>query len=169
MPKILFILITIFLFSCDTKPDINNLKHWTYEIDYEIENNDSIKPIGRIKFLRTKSIKDSLRREVYNEPWYPSMSFGIYNISDLKYCEENSRRTKFFSSCVDPNVGGDLIINQNYIFLNNVVCLNCIGTENEIDFCRPITNKILSELNLTTSSTLKDIDREIGIKIKRTE
>ncbi|GGD10849.1 hypothetical protein [Hyunsoonleella pacifica] len=169
MSKILFILLTLFLFSCDSEPDINNPKHWSYEIHYKIESTDSIKPIGRIEFSRTKSIKDKLREETYNENWYPSMVFDIYNISDLKYCKEISRKLKMFSSCLDSHLGGDLIINNNYIFYNNSGCLNCTESENEIDYCRPVTNKILSELNLTQNSTLKDIDSEIGMKLKRNE
>ena len=167
MPKTLFILFTLFLFSCDTEPDISNPKHWTYEIEYEIESSDSIKPIGRIEFQRTKSIKDKLREDTYYEKWYPSMAFDIYKISDLKYCKEISRKLKMFSSCLDSHLGGDLIVNNNYIFYNNSGCLNCAGSENEIDYCRPVTNKILSELNLTEASSLKDIDRIIGMKIKR--
>ncbi|GAA4810756.1 hypothetical protein [Litoribaculum gwangyangense] len=167
MPKILFILLTLFLFSCDSKPDINNPKNWTYEFDYKIESKDSIKPIGRIEFRRTKSIKDKLREETYNEKWYPSMAFDIYNISDLKYCEEISRKLKMFSSCLDSHLGGDLIINYSYIFYNNSGCLNCAGSENDIDYCRPVTKKILSELNLTKKSTLKDLEKEIGKKLKR--
>lgn len=169
MPKILFILFVLFLVSCDSEPDINNPKHWTYEIQYKIESNDSIKPIGRIEFRRTKSIKDKLREEAYNESWHPSMAFNIYSISDLKYCEEISRKMIMFSSCVDSHLGGDLIINESYVFYNNSGCLNCSGSENDIDYCRPVTNKILSELNLTKSSTLKDIDKEIAMKLKRNE
>ena len=166
MPKILFILLTLFLFSCNSEPEINNPKHWTFELEYEVESKDSIKPIGRIEFRRTKSIKDKLREETYNENWYPSMVFDIYDISDLKYCEEISKKLKIFSSCLDSHLGGDLIINNSYIFYNNSGCLNCAGSENDIDYCRPVTNKILSELELTENSTLKDIEREIGKKIK---
>ncbi|WP_298425528.1 hypothetical protein [uncultured Kordia sp.] len=166
MPKILFILLTLFLFSCDSKPDTNNPKHWTYEIDYEIESKDSIKPIGRIEFLRTKYIKDKLREETYNENWYPTMAFVIYNISDLKYYEKLSRKLKISSSCLDSHLGGDLIINNSYIFYNNSRYLNFAGSENDIDYCSSVTNKILSELELTESSTLKDLERGIGKKLK---
>ena len=169
MQKILFILLILFLFSCDSEPEINNPKHWTYEFEFEIESQDSIKPIGRIEFRRTKSIKDQLREDTYNERWYPSMTFDVYNISDLKYCEELSRKLRMFSSCLDSHLGGDLIVNSGYIFYNYSGCLNCTGSENGVDYCRPIVIKTLSELNLTKDSTLKDIDREIGIKIKRTE
>ncbi len=125
-------------FSCDSESDINNLKHWTYKIEYEIENNDSIKPFGRIEFRRTKSLEDKLREGIYNEPWFPSLAFDIYNISDMKSCEEISKKMIVLSSCLDAHLEGDLIINHNYIFYNNSGCLNCAGSENGIDFCRPI-------------------------------
>jgi hypothetical protein len=170
MPKILFIILTTLLFSCNSEPDNNTLKHWTYKFDADFEKlNDSIKPIGQIEFWRTKSVNDKQRQEVYEERWFPSMEFEIYNISNLKYCEELSKRTKILSSCVETGVGGDLIIVKNYIFLNRSVCINCVGTDNGIDFCRPIANKILSELDLTKNSTLKEVDKEIGKKIKRPE
>ena len=167
MPKILFVLLMLFIFSCDAEPVISNPKYWNYEIEYEIETTDSIKPIGQIEFRRIKSVKDKLREETYNENWYPSMAFEIYKISDLKYCKEISRKLKMFSSCLDTHLGGDLIVNNNYIFYNNSGCLNCVGSENEIDYCRPVTNKVLSELNLTEASSLKDVVRIIEMKIKR--
>ena len=92
MPKILFVLLMLFIFSCDAEPVISNPKYWNYEIEYEIETTDSIKPIGQIEFRRIKSVKDKLREETYNENWYPSMAFEIYKISDLKYCKEISRK-----------------------------------------------------------------------------
>ncbi|WP_452227658.1 hypothetical protein [Lacinutrix sp. MEBiC02404] len=170
MPKILFFLLTTLLLSCNSESDINEIKYWTYKIDYDFKDTrNTLKPIGQIEFLRTKSIPDKLRKEVYNEPWFPAIDFEIYNLSDLKYCEEVSKKTKFTSSCVDESIGGDIIIVGNYIFINTWACVNCVGTKNGTDFCRPILNNILSKLNLTESSTLKDIDKEIGMKIKRAE
>ncbi len=58
MRIIQFILLFLLIFSCNTKPDINNLNYWTYEVNYEVEERDSVNPIGRIFFSRTKSIKD---------------------------------------------------------------------------------------------------------------
>ena len=167
MRIIQFILLFLLIFSCNTKPDINNLNYWTYEVNYEVEERDSVNPIGRIFFSRTKSIKDELREDIYDESWYPSMSFEIYNISDLNYCEEVSNKMRTFSSCMNAHLGGDLIINKKYVFYNNSGCLNCVDSENEIDFCRPVTNKILIELNLSDNSTLDDLEREIQKKVKR--
>ncbi|PKG51442.1 hypothetical protein CXF54_08535 [Olleya sp. 1-3] len=71
---------------------------------------------------------------------------------------------KMFSSYLNSHLGRDLIINDSYIFYNNSSCLNCAGSENDIDYCRPVTNKILSKLNLTENSKQKDIEIEIGKK-----
>ncbi|MFI1770274.1 hypothetical protein [Thalassobellus citreus] len=170
MHKILFIILTTLLLSCNTKSDNNSQKHWAYKIDYDFEKrNDSVKSIGLIQFLRTKSIKDKKREEIYNEDWIPAIQYEIFNISDFEFCEQASLRTKRLASCLPPNVGGDLIVVQNYIFLNRSVCLNCIGTENKVDYCRPIVNKVLSDLDLTKTNNLMEIDKEIGMKIKRIE
>lgn len=149
----------------------DSLKFWTYTIDYEFEkSNDSIKlPVGKIKFWRTESIHDKKSQEVYGRPWAPSIDFDIYNLKDLKFCERIQIHINKLSSCIQPNVGGDLIIIQNYVLINRWVCVNCGAYENGIDYCRPTLNRILSELNLAENSSLNDIDKAIGKKIKRTE
>jgi hypothetical protein len=148
----------------------DSLKYWTYSIDYEFKRpNDSIKPVGQIKFWRTESIDDKKSQEVYGRPWTPSIDFDIYNITDLEFCERIQININRASSCLPPNVGGDLIIIQNYVLINRWVCVNCIRFDNGIDYCRPTLNKVLSELNLTENSSLNGIDKAIGTKIKRAE
>jgi len=172
MPKILFILLTLFLLSCDSKSNIDNLKQWTYEIDSEYEPtitplNDTIKPIGLIKFIRTESIKDKQREEIYLEDWFPSIYFEIYDITELEHCKKISKTIKMFSSCEKANVGGDLILVKNYVFVNRGHCLNCVQSENETDYCRPILDKIFSNLNLNGSRDLREINEKIGMKINK--
>ena len=172
MPKILFILLALILISCDSEPEISNLKHWTYEIDSDYEPeitpiNDTIKPIGLIKFERTKSIKDKQREEIYLEDWFPSIDFEIYDKTELEHCKKISQTMKLFSSCENATVGGDLILINNYVFVNRGHCLNCVQSENETDYCRPVLNLIFSDLNLTGSLDLREINEKIGIKIKR--
>lgn len=148
----------------------DSLKFWTYTIDYEFDKpNDSIKPVGKIKFWRTESINDKKSQEVYGRTWTPSIDFDIYNIDDLEFCERIKININRASSCLPPNVGGDLIIIQNYILINRWVCVNCIRYDNGIDYCRPTLNKILSELKLAENSSLSGIDKAIGLKIKRAE
>lgn len=151
-------------------PQTDSLKFWTYSIDYEFKRpQDSIKPVGQIRFWRTESIDDKKSQEVYGRPWKPSIDFDIYNIADLEFCKRAKININKASSCLPPNVGGDLIIIQNYVLINRWVCLNCIRYDNGIDYCRPTLNKILSELNLTENSSLSEIDEAIGLKIKRTK
>jgi len=148
----------------------DDLKYWTYSIDYEFKRpNDSIKPVGQIKFWRTESIDDEKSQKVYGRPWTPSIDFDIYNITDLKFCEQAKININRVSSCLPPNIGGDLIIIQNYVLINPSVCVNCIRYDNGVDYCRPTLNKILSELNLLKNSSLSEIDEAIGLKIKRTK
>ena len=148
----------------------DSLKFWTYSIDYEFQRpNDSINPVGQIKFWRTESIDDKKSIEIYGRPWTPSIDFDIYNIIDLEFCEQAKININRVSSCLPPNVGGDLIIIQNYVLINRWVCVNCIRYDNGIDYCRPTLNKILSELSLLENSSLGEIDKAIGLKIKRVE
>jgi hypothetical protein len=148
----------------------DSLKFWTYSIDYEFNRpNDSIKPVGQIKFWRTKSIDDKKNLEIYGRPWTPSIDFDIYNITDLPFCVQAHININTASSCLSPNVGGDLFIIQNYVLINRWVCVNCIRYDNGIDYCRPTLNKILSELELTENSSLREFDKAIIMKIQRSE
>ncbi len=148
----------------------DSLKYWTYSIDYEFKRpNDSIKPVGQIKFWRTKSIDDKKSQEIYGKPWTPSIDFDIYNITDLTFCVQAQININTASSCLPPNVGGDLFIIRNYVLINRWVCVNCIRYDNGIDYCRPTLNKILSELELTENTSLREIDKAIRMKIQRSE
>lgn len=168
MLKTLFLLLFTLFLSCNTKNEDNDLKHWTYKIESKLKpSNDSIKPIGRIEFWRTKPVEDKQREGIYKKEWIPSIEFKIYKLSDFKYCERKSNQTKIISSCTGAGVGGDLIAVKSHIFLNNSVCVNCI--KEDTDFCRPTVIKLLSALDLTENSTLEEIDKKIGMKIKRTK
>lgn len=146
------------------KIDTESLKHWSYEIDYEFEaHTDTVDALGQIRFKRTESIIDTLHEKVYKKPWFPSIDFEIYDISDINHAKRMSSRVKLLSSCLGANVGGDLIIIDNYIFVNTSVCINCIENESEIDFCRPIIDKIFSRLVLKENENLENIGDAIGL------
>ena len=87
---------------------------------------DSINPIGKIEFWRTESIDDKKSQEIYGRPWTPSISFDIYDINDLEFCQQIQMNVNRASSCLPPHVGGDLFIIKNYVLINGRVCLNCI-------------------------------------------
>ena len=168
MKNLVTIIWVALLYSCTMKNDTNILRGWDYKIEYGFENlNDSAKEIGRIVFIRTEPVKDDKKEKIYQKAWYPKIAFDIFNISDLEYCKQESIRIQTLASCLGNTVGGDLVIVGEYIFLNRNVCLDCIGTENNVDYCRPVANKVLTDLDLTKSISLEEIDRKIRIQFKK--
>jgi len=145
--------------------DIDTIALWDFKIDYKYRIKESaIQPIGIIKFWRIKPVKDKLRREIYGKDWTPSISFEIYKISDLDFCKNRSLNTRMISSCY--NFGGDLLKINNYLFLNNEVCVDCKKSDNDVDYCRPLINKILTEIELTKNCSIQEIEKEIRERIK---
>jgi hypothetical protein len=148
--------------------NIDTLSLWNYRLDspYVTRFQDSVKPIGFISFWRTKPISND--PILYDQPQVPSINFEIFDIRDSSFCYQSSRLTKFFSSCVPPNVGGDVFVIGKFIFLNRSVCVSCgsYGTPN-IDYCRPTINFIFSRFTENDISTLADIVRQLPIKSGR--
>jgi hypothetical protein len=147
---------------------IDTLSLWTYRLDspYVTRFQDSVKPVGYIRFWRIKSIPNTPK--FYDQARGPAIDFEIFNLKDSAFCYERSRRTIIFSSCVPPNVGGDVFVIGKFIFLNRSVCVNCgsYGTPT-IDYCRPIINLIFSRFTGNDISTLADIARQLPIKSER--
>ncbi|NRA94292.1 MAG: hypothetical protein HRU26_16770 [Psychroserpens sp.] len=163
MSRISILLTFVFLLACNTKSEVNIPSQWNYELKYDSTSSmDSLQPLGIIRFDRIRSVPDEQRQNIYKERWFPSMDFEIYPISRLEYCQNQSKHIQFLSSCLKPNVGGDLIINEGFIFLNRSHCLNCIQSENGLDYCRPVIIKILNGLDLKSNSSLEDIDEQLG-------
>lgn len=74
--------------------------------------------------------------------------------------------TKLYSSCSEPYVGGTMVINKKFIFLNTSLCLlNCFGSDT-IDYCRPTIDKFLSQLDLTHITDVKTLNEIIKQKIE---
>ena len=167
--NLLGIIWLVLLFSsCDRKSDKEALNEWNYEVEYIVEGtNDNEKEIGRIIFFRTKAINDEKREKIYGKKWHPKMEFDIFEISELEFCRQESIKIQTLSSCLGKTVGGDLIIVGEYIFLNRNTCLNCIGTENKEDYCRPVINTVLKDLNLSESNSVRQIDEKLGLIFKK--
>jgi hypothetical protein len=147
--------------------NIDTLSLWNYRLDspYVTRFQDSVKPIGYISFWRTKPISNEPK--LYDQAQVPSINFEIFDIKDSSFCYQSSRLTRFFSSCVAPDVGGDLFVIGKFIFLNRYVCVNCgsYGIPN-IDYCRPVIKFIFSRFT-GDISTLADIVRQLPIKSGR--
>ncbi len=144
---------------------IDTLSLWNYYLDttYHGRTTDSVKPIGLLTFWRTKPIDDSVRKQVYGRLWTPSIEFEVYNMSDSSYCYYKSFRTRVSSSCVAPDVGGDIIMLDNFLFLSRWVCLNCQRYDKQVDYCRPVINYVFSSLNKAKITTIQNLVQRFAI------
>ena len=146
---------------------IDTLERWEYIVDTLFKprrEGTNVKPIATIIFRRNKALYDKKSRETYGRDWMPSMHFEIYNIADSAYCLKESKITAMLSSCVVPDVGSDIFVIGNYIFLNPSVCINCAKYDNGVDFCRPLINFVFSKVNPQQTHTLEEIVGQLPIK-----
>ncbi len=144
---------------------IDTLQLWNYSLDttYHGKQTDTIKPVGQLIFWRTRSIDDSISKFVYDQLWTPFITFDIFPITDTNYCYDNSTRTRIESSCDAPNVGGDIIIIEKYLFLNHSVCLSCRRYDTKVDYCRPIVNYVFSNINRSKITTIQSLVQQFQI------
>jgi hypothetical protein len=144
---------------------IENLQLWNYSIDttYHGRESNSIKSIGQLIFWRKKPMPDTLFKYIPNNLWSAAFTFDIFTIADTNYCYRWSRMTRSFSSCVPPNVGGDMIIIDKYVFLNDDICLNCERYGTKADYCRPVINYVFSKLDRSKISTIQSLVQQFVI------
>jgi hypothetical protein len=143
---------------------VDSLKYWHYQLSFSVDNEskDSTKPIGRISFWRTKPFT-SPSQEVSENRWRPFIEFEIYALKDSIYCKKKSIQARIYSSCIAPQVGGDLFIISNYIFLNTQGCVNCLRESTNIDACRPTLNYLFTWVNPSHVKTIEDITKQFPI------
>ena len=141
---------------------VDTLSLWNYKLDttFKGSERDSLKPFAQIIFWRTKPVYD----KKYKESWTPYIVFELYNSNDSAFCYDKSNRRRFLSSCVPPNVGGDIIFIDKFIFINSDVCLNCERDDTNVDYCRPIINYVFSKVDKTKITTLESILKQFVIK-----
>lgn len=144
---------------------IDTLSLWNYQLDttYNGNKDDSVRPIGQLIFWRTKPIDDGISQRLYNQLWTPYIAFDIFNIGDFAYCNAISNKTRYLSSCVPPEVGGDLMIFDKFVFLNRNVCLECQRHDTKVDYCRPVINYIFSKLDRTKMITIHSLVNQFVI------
>lgn len=145
---------------------VDTLQYWNYFLDttHINETNDSIKPIGQLVIWRTKPIDDGISKKLYGKLWTPNYVFNIYKKVNWDYCLRKAISARIFSSCVPPEVGGDIIAAGNFIFLNDNVCLSCQHFTTKIDLCRPVINYLFSRVDQTRVTTLQSLVDQFEIK-----
>ncbi|MCH2232391.1 MAG: hypothetical protein MK105_18795 [Crocinitomicaceae bacterium] len=146
---------------------IDTIEYWVFNIDkfQESNKNDSINPVGRINFWRNIAIDDSISLKLYGKLWTPRISYDIYNKKDSLYCRNMSRRMRFFSSAIPPNVGGDYIVLGEYVLIN--IDGNYARYDTKIDYCRPLLNRVFTEIS--DVKTLKSLEFQVSKLIKKEE
>ncbi len=96
-------------------------KLWIYELRIIKDVKDGL--IGEVNFKKIESLSDSSN---------PSIAFKIYKDLEEEKAEQKSLNVKMISSCVTPNIGGDLITLGNVSLINEAVCLR------DADHCRMV-------------------------------
>lgn len=147
---------------------VDSMEYWNYDLRTidKGQHKDSVQPIANVIFFRSRPLQDSFSRRIYGKDWSPVMEFSIYKLSDSAFCSRRSLSTRFLSSCVPPDVGGDIIITGNFIFLNNDVCLHCRKYDTKIDYCRPVVNSLFGGLDKNKLSSIEEIVAQFPIKWK---
>jgi len=144
---------------------IDSLSSWFYVLTVnEPSNEEGIHPLGQLMFQRTTTVHDSITEKVYGGGFLPNISFQVYKIKDSAYCFEKSLLIKKAASCVAPDVGGDIIIFGNFIFLNLSICLQCKRFDNAIDYCRPVINQLFLSVDKRRAISLEQIVRQFPIE-----
>ncbi len=142
---------------------IDSIKLWNYQLDpiFRGDEKDSIKSIGRLIFWRTKPINDGISKKLYGQYWTPYITFDIYKLTDSVFCYKKSIRTKIFSSCIAPDVGGDIIKIGSYILLNHDVCLSCQRHDTKKDYCRPVLKIAFSKIDKNGLTSVESLMNQI--------
>jgi len=148
--------------------NMDTLSLWNYRLDltYVPARHDSATPLGFIRFWRIKPIANDPILNEQAPP--PGINFEIFDIRDSSFCYRSAHNAIFYSSCVPPNVGGDVFVIGKFIFLNRSACVHC-GSAGapHVDYCRPVINFIFKTLADSDISTLADIVRYLPIRSGR--
>lgn len=164
MNRIFLLLIFFFLVvTAFGQSPVDTLSLWHYQLQKH-KKPQKDKSIGQITFWRTKPIHDSIHFSRHQELWTPQISFSLYPLSDSVYCEGQSQRIKASSSCMGPDVGGDMYRVGNFILLNRDICLSCVAYVSKRDYCRPVISKVVDSIDKRKVKTLPDLEAQMGIK-----
>jgi hypothetical protein len=148
--------------ACGQSPQ-DTLSLWNYNLQAHAKTTKD-RSIGQIVFWRTKPIADSVYVSRHQEAWTPQISFSVYPLADSVYCEDQSRRFKMSSSCMGPDVGGDIYRVGNFILLNRDICLSCVGYTSKKDYCRPSLNQLINAIDKRKVKTLADLEAQMVVK-----
>ena len=145
---------------------IDTIELWNYELDtsYNVRNWDTLASLGQLNFWRTIPIDDKISYGIYGRYWTPHILFEIFFSKDSTVLYKQSYRTRSRSSCVPPDVGGDILKIGNFILISRGVCLNCQRQDTKVDYCRPVINYIFSKVDPSKVTTIESLIGQFIIK-----
>lgn len=118
----------------------NTVDPWKYRFTPSDSSGPGEK-IGTIFFWRTVSLYDNTTKKY----WKPSISYDVYNLSDVEFVEKKSAEIKSRSNCDSIHQGGEIEIVNTFLLLNTAECVSCLSGAN-VDYCRHIITLILAPL-----------------------
>ena len=122
--------------------------------------------LGRIMFFRLRDWDDNPQAE-FKTPGqgYLNITYYIYPLKDSGLVKRFSKTLREMKSlCNIPYRGGEYFVAGNFIFINSKDCLNCYRNKTGTDYCRPMVNRIFSNMNGIENATLKEIIEKIPLK-----
>ncbi len=147
---------------------VDTASKWTYFLDTNYGKNwkDSVRPMGLIEFWRTEPLDDSISKFIHGKWWTPRIRFEIYDIGDSTAVFKRSANTRFFSSSVPPDVGGDIIFAGDFIFLSKGG-ISCRKYDTGEDFCRPVINEIFQRAKSLKKASLRVLINSLPLKASK--
>ena len=162
MCRILLLFLYFTAFVAQAQP-ADTLSLWNYQLEPRAKTQKD-KSVALITFWRTKPINDSIHLARHQELWTPTISFSVFPLADSAYCRAQSTKIKMSSSCLGPDIGGDMHRVGNFILLNRDICLSCVAYVSEKDYCRPVVTKIFGAIDNKKVKTLQDLEAQMGVK-----
>ena len=138
----------------------DDLSNWRYKLQLKKGLFKKSKSLGHLMFYRTEAWED-LTKE-FHWKWNAYIQFEIYNIKDSTLALDASQSVRKFDYCNPLETGGDYFVVGNFIFVNEVNCVQC-AKENK-DYCRPTVKKAFMNVNKNEISTIQEIVSQFQIQ-----
>lgn len=145
---------------------VEPIADWRYMFDPTPDTlrESKVASLGHVSFIRKDSIPSELHQRLYHRGWRPGMSFHVFPITAYSDCSTEQRRVIHLSSCLEPNVGGDLFIVGQFVLFNRSVCLGC-EWEDGIDRCRGPISEIVKVMEQRAPVTVDELVKAIPLYI----
>jgi hypothetical protein len=160
---VLFLALCVSALYVNGQGPVDTVSLWNYHLETHVTSSKD-KSLGLITFWRAKPIHDSVHISLHQELWTPQISFSLYPLADSAYCGELSKRIKMTSSCMGPDVGGDMFRVGNFILLNRDICLSCVAYVSKRDYCRPVIARLLGLIDNRKVKKLADLEAQLTIQ-----